>query len=221
MKTQNGSVSSQSAALLFEGEPSERSTLPKKMLHVPTLSGKHVRLRPVQEQDAQILYTWASDPLEMYLWRGRRELLSFHAFCEELQTNIQNDLVHLIVEGLQSQRAIGWVYAYHYSVWEQRCFSAIYVTAGGRHFGAAAEAGMLFLDYLFSYFPIRKIAADVYAFNAASLQVIKNAGFQVEGVLRQEHYFGGTFHDIIRLGLLESEWLLLREQYRVDHLSQM
>lgn len=191
----------------------------KKPLVIPTLCGRHVRLRPVQETDARTLYSWVSNPLEMYLWRGRRELVPFEIFRDELQKNLLNDLVHLLAVDLHTDQPLGWIFAYGYAIWEQRCFLVIYVVPEARRFGAAAEAGMLFLDYVFSYFPVRKVAAEVFSFNHISLHVLEHAGFHVEGVLRQEHYFGGHFYDVVRFGLLETEWRSLREHFRVGQLS--
>jgi RimJ/RimL family protein N-acetyltransferase len=122
---------------------------------------------------------------------------------------------------IHTDEPLGWVFTYGYAIWEQRCFLVIYVVPEARRFGAAAEVGMLFLDYLFSYFPIRKVAAEVFSFNHTSLDVLKHAGFHVEGVLRQEHYFGGHFHDVVRVGLLETEWRSLRERFRVGQLSHV
>lgn len=81
----------------------------------------------------------------------------------------------------------------------------------------ATEAGILFLDYLFlSSIPLNKVSADVYAYNDISLRMAKKGGFQVEGVLRQERYWGGEYHDIIRVSLLRSEWLAARERLGAD-----
>jgi len=201
-------------------QQSQLYAAPKKPPFIPTLSGRHVRLRPVQEADARILYSWACNPLEMYLWRGRRELVPFEVFRDELQKNLLNDLVHLLAVDLHTDEPLGWIFTYGYTIWEQRCFLVIYVIPEARRFGAAAEVGMLFLDYLFSYFPVRKVAAEVFSFNHTSLHLLEHAGFHVEGILRQEHYFGGHFYDIVRFGLLETEWRLLREHFRVSQLSR-
>jgi len=127
----------------------------------------------------------------------------------------------LIIEGKASHKPVGWVFAYDYQPIDQHCFLATYTIPEARRFGAAAEGGLLFLDYLFAYFPLHKVSMEVYAFNTASLNVAIKAGFQVEGTLREEYYFGGQFHDIVRLGLLATEWVKIRTLLNVDQLSNL
>ena len=47
-----------------------------------------------------------------------------------------------------------------------------------------AKAGILFDDYLFSYYPLRKIYCDVFDYNKNSFDAMKNAGLEVEGTFK-------------------------------------
>ena len=185
-----------------------------KFSQIPTLSGRKVHLRPIEEQDIYTLWEWASDPEEIYLWRSRRTPVSLEIFKQELQSMVQDDLLHLIVEEKENKNIIGWIYAYGISSWEHRIFVSLYIVAQARKTLAAQEAGMILFDYLFSYIPLRKIAAEVYSYNEVSLRFLQSAGFVVEGNLREERYFAGHYYDIVRLSILASEWPEIRKKVK-------
>ena len=60
---------------------------------------------------------------------------------------------------------------------------------------------MLFHDYLFQYYPIRKVYSNVFGYNQTSLDFLLSAGFVVEGELKQHRYYGGAYHSMFTLAL--------------------
>jgi RimJ/RimL family protein N-acetyltransferase len=63
----------------------------------------------------------------------------------------------------------------------------------------------LFIDYLFTYFSFRKIYLDVYEYNNASVDPVKNFSFQLEGVFGEHRYFDGKWHTMNRYALYRTE----------------
>jgi UDP-4-amino-4,6-dideoxy-N-acetyl-beta-L-altrosamine N-acetyltransferase len=62
------------------------------------------------------------------------------------------------------------------------------------------------LDYAFMGLDLHKLNAEVLKDNPRSLNLHKKVGFIEEGRFREQHLVGNDRIDIIRLGLLVSEW---------------
>ena len=70
----------------------------------------------------------------------------------------------------------------------------------GRHLGREA------LDYAFSQLHLHKVCGQALAFNERSISFHRTLGFHQEGLLREQHYDGQQYHDVLCFGLLKSEW---------------
>ncbi len=75
--------------------------------------------------------------------------------------------------------------------------------------GYGVECLVLAMDYGFGYLGLNKVVANVAEFNTVALHVDKKFGFHEEGLLREEYFFEGKFHNVHRLGLLASEFYAL------------
>lgn len=73
--------------------------------------------------------------------------------------------------------------------------------------GTGQKLGRAALDYLFRERSLHKVCGQVLAFNEKSINFHKKLGFDVEGVLKHQHYDGEKYIDVIHFGLLQSEWL--------------
>lgn len=72
--------------------------------------------------------------------------------------------------------------------------------------GYAREAAELMLEYAFNELRMHKVSANVYEFNEPSMEFLKDIGFTQEGVLRENAFVGGEYHDTYYFGILEREW---------------
>lgn len=70
------------------------------------------------------------------------------------------------------------------------------------------------LDLAFGELALHKLNGEVLASNTASVHLHQKAGFTQEGVFRQQHFDGQRRVDVIRLGILATEWQAHREQLR-------
>ena len=64
----------------------------------------------------------------------------------------------------------------------------------------------LLVKFIFEQMNINKIKLCVYSFNERAKKCYIKTGFKEEGVLRQELYRDGAYHDIIMMGILKSEY---------------
>jgi UDP-4-amino-4,6-dideoxy-N-acetyl-beta-L-altrosamine N-acetyltransferase len=70
----------------------------------------------------------------------------------------------------------------------------------GRHLGRAA------LDYAFTEFKLHKVCGQALAYNKRSIHFHQSLGFQQEGTLRDQHFDGERYQDVVCFGLLSHEW---------------
>ena len=72
--------------------------------------------------------------------------------------------------------------------------------------GYGTEVTKLVVAYGFASLNLNRIMLTVSAINNAGVKAYSNAGFVVEGVLREACYRDGHYHDKIVMAILRSEW---------------
>jgi len=72
--------------------------------------------------------------------------------------------------------------------------------------GTGKQLGQAALQYAFSVVGVHKLCAQALHFNERSVRFHLNLGFQQEGTLRDQHFDGQNYHDVVCFGLLASEW---------------
>ncbi|MFD9889102.1 GNAT family N-acetyltransferase [Amycolatopsis sp. NPDC059027] len=73
----------------------------------------------------------------------------------------------------------------------------------GRGYGT--EAVRLVLDYAFGLVGLHRVQLEVFDFNPRARRVYEKCGFVAEGVQREALRWDGAWHDVIRMGVLESD----------------
>lgn len=72
--------------------------------------------------------------------------------------------------------------------------------------GIGSVLGFLGIDYALENLGLRKIKADVLESNKRSVAFHRKMGFQLEGVLREEHFDGERAFDVLRFAILRRDW---------------
>lgn len=72
--------------------------------------------------------------------------------------------------------------------------------------GTGFAIGQAALRYAFEAAGLHKLCGQAMAVNERSIRFHLNLGFQREGILRQQHFDGQQYHDVVCFGLLASEW---------------
>ncbi len=83
---------------------------------------------------------------------------------------------------------------------------AYWVVPDARGNGYATDATDLVCEHAFADRRLHKVRADVLHSNEGSRRVLEKAGFEREGVLREEKFVGGEHVDVYRYGLLAADW---------------
>ncbi len=72
--------------------------------------------------------------------------------------------------------------------------------------GTGRKLGLAALHCAFEEEKLHKICGQALDWNQPSIEFHRSLGFVQEGVLRDQHFDGETYHDLICFGLLGREW---------------
>jgi UDP-4-amino-4,6-dideoxy-N-acetyl-beta-L-altrosamine N-acetyltransferase len=73
--------------------------------------------------------------------------------------------------------------------------------------GTGRLLGQTAVSHAFSQLALHKICGQALSFNTPSIRFHQMLGFKQEGVLREQHFDGKNYHDVVCFGLLAAEWL--------------
>jgi RimJ/RimL family protein N-acetyltransferase len=163
-----------------------------------------VVLRPLAEGDVDAIMTWVNDPEIV----GNLAAFAGSAFTrdDELawirRTLASTDRVWSIFAG-DDGRYLGQIGIHQIHarsrVGRLGCVIASRDEMGKGHGSAAVRAAV---ERGFGELGLHKLWLMVFAANARGRRLYGRLGFVEEGVLREEYFHDGTWHDMVRMGLL-------------------
>jgi [ribosomal protein S5]-alanine N-acetyltransferase len=172
------------------------------------LSGKRVRIRPLEHEDWKDLYRWWNNPASLgeFISSPLRGYKEFEKFLENVVFG-QHQSTILIIERVDDNSKVGDI-----SFWPSR--EGDYgITIGyglgeadQRSKGFMTEAVKLLVDYLFESKNIERVDADTDLENFGSQKVLERNGFKKEGILRKHGFVKGLFRDDFLYSLIREDW---------------
>jgi RimJ/RimL family protein N-acetyltransferase len=166
---------------------------------LPTLKGERVDLRPINPEDYPTLFQWHSQMGNLAMWWADRQLVSYEEFVDDFQRRLGSLIqVILIVEvaGQECHTPVGMAYSYNTNLIDRYTHLCVYLSPEHTAHGIGPEAGVLFVDYLFSYFGFRKVYAEIFGYNQPSIKAALSNGFAEEGRLSDHRWFGNRYWDL-------------------------
>lgn len=85
-------------------------------------------------------------------------------------------------------------------------FGRFYINPDSRKKGYGKGAFQLILKYGFNHLNLLRIYLDTISLNEKAISLYKKFGFKVEGNLVKHIYKNGTYHDLIIMGLLKTDY---------------
>lgn len=160
------------------------------------------RLRKMQASDLELVLAWRNHPnVRRYMYTSHEiELKEHSAWYAKAR---ENPAVHLMIYE-HDGRDLGFV-----NITQGRCDS---VADWGFYMSPDAPKGMgkllgsAALSFAFGDLRLHKLCGQALSFNEKSIAFHRRLGFRQEGVLREQHYDGAVYHDVVCFGLLEHEW---------------
>ncbi|WP_026918851.1 GNAT family N-acetyltransferase [Gordonia shandongensis] len=162
------------------------------------------RLRVLERTDLGFLHRLFNDADVMRYWfeQPHVALATLEStFDERLRTDTARRFV-IDVDG----RSVGLMELVYIDTVHRNCEFQIIVAPQEQGRGYARAATELALRYAFDTLNLHKVYLLVDTVNAAAIHVYETVGFVVEGVLREEFFVDGTYHDATRMSVLRSEY---------------
>ena len=173
------------------------------------------------------LRRFCDDDLEpVRLWRNSPEISSSmygaHTITEaEHRTwftslKVDNTKSYWIIES--DGRAVGVSYIYDIDSKNRHASWGFYIVDDrSRRTGAGYYVEVFMLHFAFEHLKLNKLSCEVLAKNNAVWRLHEKIGFRREGLFLSHISKAGKYHDVVRLGLLQREWLSIKQKH-VDRL---
>ncbi len=172
-----------------------------------TLQGRLVTLRPVAENDLELLRQWVNDPelrSQVVDWSphisAEEQRRWFESTCNDSST------LRFMIE--LAGESVGMA-----GLWriDQQAHSAemgIKIgSTSARSRGLGTDTVRTLTRFAFEDLDLHRLWARILANNSASLRVfIEKCGWHQEGRLRQAAFRDGAYHDVVIVGLLREEF---------------
>lgn len=161
------------------------------------------RLRKMQEGDLERVLALRNHP-EVRRFMYTRHEISPAEHREWYARASSNPEVHLLIFELDATAA-GFVKIARLAAASPVADWGFYLDPEAPR-GSGTELGRAALRHAFHVLELHKVCGQVLAFNEKSIQFHRRLGFREEGRLREQHFDGATYHDVICFGLLREEW---------------
>jgi len=179
------------------------------------MEGKLVRLRPYQKTDIEDLMKWVNDEeVTRYLGSQMTPPASRsgeEAFLEMAMTHSETHKVFAI-ETMAREYA-GGIDLRVIDQIDRR--AEVGIVIGVKDFwgrGYGTEAMRLMLRFAFGRLNLNRVSLRVFDYNQRAIKSYEKCGFIKEGLLRQDRYYDGQYHDTLVMAILRREFEALANQ---------
>lgn len=183
-----------------------------------TLPGERIKLRAIEDRDADALFELYSDPEVMRHWNHApwgTIAQARQAITEARSDYASGASLHCAIEHRASGHLIGSCALYAFAA-QNRCASLGYLLAKawwGQ--GYMSEAIQLLLDHAFAALDLNRVEAEVNQDNIGSAMALEKLGFRREGDMRERWIVDGKKYDTRSYGLLRRDWFVHRNRRTV------
>ncbi len=150
------------------------------------LKGTRVRLRAIEPEDEDVLYSWENDQT---IWQVSNTLTPFsrqilRQYLEQAHLDIfQARQLRLVIEALETEMPVGLIDLFDFDPHNQRAGIGILIgesTEWGK--GYARDALKTLLKYVFTVLLLNQVYCSIDESNIASVNLFKSAGFRITGI---------------------------------------
>lgn len=175
----------------------------------PTLQTERLILREIITTDAE----------GVFVIRGNYEVTKYNSGAAYTEIAQAENLIEGITEEYHAQKALRWgitgkaddcvIGMVGFNYWNQtdnRASVGFDLAQAYWRRGFMREALRSILNFGFINVGLHRIEADASIYNIASIELLKSIGFQQEGIQRDQYYEDDTYHDLVMLAILETDW---------------
>lgn len=159
---------------------------------VPTLRHGLITLRPVQEDDIERIFQACQDPLIPRFTTVPSPYTMTHAqfFVQEQEPArfaSKSELLFVITQGYEDEEKFCGLISFHsVSLGNHSAELGYWIAAPSRGKGVGSTAAKIITEYGFQTMGFKRIEALVDVDNEASKALLRSAGYELEGIMRQK-----------------------------------
>lgn len=160
------------------------------------------QIRPMVHADLALVLAWRNHPdVRRYMYTQHEITLDEHQ--QWFERSLLDSKKNLLIFEVDHQ-PLGFVN------FNERDNGGIadwgfYVAPDARK-GSGQQLGRAALSHAFTQLKLQKVCGQALAYNERSIQFHQSLGFQHEGILRDQHFDGEHYYNVICFGLLRQEW---------------
>lgn len=176
------------------------------------MEGKLVRLRGYEFSDLDTVMKWINDEeVTQFLGGGMLTYpvssIAERKSVEKFGLSESETDKTFAIETLADRRFIGAM-GLHAIDWINR-HSSLGIMIGDKQYwgrGYGTDAMRILMRLVFDKMNLHRLWLHVYDFNQRAIASYERCGFKREGVLREQRFYDGKYHDTIVMGILESDY---------------
>ncbi len=175
------------------------------------MDGKLVRLRAYEKSDLKAVMKWINDEEVTDLLGGEMLIYPVSSVAEEkfIETAAASSDKQktFVIETLAERRYIGAI-SFNVIDWRNRS-AGLGIVIGEKPLwgkGYGTDAMRVMIRLAFDKMNLHRLWLHVHDYNARAIASYEKCGFKREGLLRDDHFARGIYHDTIVMGILESEY---------------
>ncbi|ASN06484.1 GNAT family N-acetyltransferase [Virgibacillus necropolis] len=175
------------------------------------LTSKRVYVRPIENADLDLFYEKALWDKEGRRLTGTQAVFSRQGIQNWFDRNaIDTSRIDLIICLQENNQPIGDIAML--DIDHQNQNSVVRISIFDKEFwgnGYGTEAMSLVVEFGFDSLNLHRVGLDVFAYNERAIKAYEKLGFKREGIVRDELFYDGEFHDSILMGVLKGEFVKL------------
>lgn len=162
-------------------------------------------LRAISEIDLPLILVWRNSPEVRMSMYSKHEIseAEHRAWFARMQKS--DNSFWYIYENEDGVRN-GVVYFTDYQEKNHSAFWGFYTKPGAAP-GTGTKLGLDAINEAFLEKKLHKLNAEVLSDNTKSIKFHKKLGFKEEGFFRDHYFNDGSYVDVLRFGMLSSEWV--------------
>lgn len=172
------------------------------------IDGNNISLRAIELQDASLLQSLMNDPLISENVVGWSFPVSLHSQDNWIKNSTNNNSTYrFVIVDKQTQEAIGITGLWNIDWHNLSAESAIKILPKKTKKGIGTEALMLVQAWAFYTVGLRRLYAEILAFNSSSLALyVKKCGWRVEGCQKEAIFRKGEWQDLYNVAILKKDF---------------
>lgn len=174
--------------------------------------GQNIVLRAYREADIPAMYKWNQDK-DTTQWMGPRfrqprSLEDISASVHSIMDKPPADGAFFVIAERSSEAYLGGIDLTSIDLVDRNAVvSLVVATLALRNRGIGRAALGLLMDFAFTRLKLHKLELGVNANNHAAIACYQKLGFTVEGIIRDHSFIDGSYSDLYRMGIVETEYV--------------